>query len=111
MKSNSSQKSITPPIQKVCEILDKLDVWYQREWPEGDRSRSYYLDFMVVGLLGTRYNIEIDGRQHYFSAKALAEDNARDKFLEKQGYRIIRIRARDIMRSLDMINNLLGRLI
>lgn len=110
-ESSQSQKSATPPVQKVCDILNEINIWYQREWPEGGKSKSYYLDFMVVGLSGTRYDIEIDGRQHYFSAEAIAEDDARDAFLKKLGYQVIRIRAKDVMKSPDLINNLLGRLV
>jgi very-short-patch-repair endonuclease len=66
---------------------------------------------MVVGLSGTRYDIEVDGRQHYFTAEAIAEDNARDSYLRKIGYKIIRIRAKDVMRSPDIIKKILGHLV
>jgi very-short-patch-repair endonuclease len=68
------------------------------------------LDFVVVGLSGTRYNIEIDGRQHYFSAEAIAEDNVRDKILQRTGYKVIRLRAIEVTKNPDHLRELLGSL-
>ncbi len=94
----------------VRQMLKELVPWYQEEWPENDGITPLHLDFIVVGLSGTRYDIEIDGRQHYFSAEAIMEDEARDVFLKKQGYQIIRIRAVNIERYPDTVRSLLSRL-
>jgi hypothetical protein len=81
-------------------------VWYQEEWPEA----GYHLDFLVVGLSGIRYDIEIDGRQHYFSAEAIAEDDARDESLRSSGYSVIRFRAVTVERHPESVRVVLSRL-
>jgi len=95
----------------VREMLKELVPWYQEEWPESDGiNHNHHLDFVVVGLSGTRYDIEIDGRQHYFSAEAIMEDDARDAFLKKQGYQVVRIRAVTVERHTDIVRAVLSRL-
>lgn len=95
-----------PAIAIVREMLTTLEACYQEEWPE----ERYHLDFLVVGLSGTPYDIEIDGRQHYFSAEAIIEDEARDEFLRRRGYKVIRIRAVTVERYPDSVRALLSRL-
>lgn len=93
----------------VREMLEKLIPWYQEEWPESNGIRHYHLDFVVVGLSGIRYDIEIDGRQH-LSAEAILEDDARDNFLKKLGYQVIRFRAMYVVRHPDIVRTVLSRL-
>ena len=95
-----------PAISMVRKMLDELKLWYQEEWPE----EEYHLDFVVVGLSGTRYDIEIDGRQHYYSADSIMEDEARDDFLKKRGYQVIRIRAVTAELHPDIVRSFLSRL-
>jgi very-short-patch-repair endonuclease len=90
----------------IRQMLANLGLWYQEEWPDG----RYHLDFLVVGLSGISYDIEIDGRQHYFSAEAIAEDEARDAFLESRGYKVIRVRAVTADRYPDRVRVVLSRL-
>jgi hypothetical protein len=97
-------------IDIVRNILNELEIWYQEEWPEYDRRTTHRLDFIVVGYSGTRYDIEIDGRQHYFSAEAIMKDEARDAFLKQRGYQVIRIRAVNIELYPDTVRSLLSRL-
>jgi len=100
-------------IDIVRKMLNELEIWYQEEMLESDRNikyGKYRLDFIVVGLSGTRYDIEIDGRQHYFSAEAIMKDEVRDAFLKKQGYQVIRIRAVNVERNPGIVRSLLSRL-
>jgi len=90
----------------IREMLKNLALWYQEEWLE----ERYHLDFMVVGLSGVAYDVEIDGRQHYHSAEAIAEDEARDEFLKSRGYKVIRFRAATVERYPDRIHAVLSRL-
>src|SRR3989338_4291944 len=99
-----------PAVNIVRSALRELETWYQEEVPETTQSRTYYLDFVIVGLSGTRYNIEIDGRQHYFSAEAIAEDDVRDKVLQRTGYKVIRLRSTDVTGNPDRLRQLLGGL-
>lgn len=96
----------TPARQIVRNILNELRHWFQEE-----RSEGYYdLDFVVVGLSGIQYDIEIDGRQHYFSEDAIKEDDARDTFLKMRGYVVIRFRAITVERYPDIVRSVLSHL-
>ncbi len=53
---------------------------FRRQWPIG----SYIVDF---ACLSRKLLIELDGGQH---AEAIVYDEARTKFLEAKGYRVIR---------------------
>lgn len=98
-------------IAKARSILTELGAWFQEEVPENTSTRTYYLDFVLVGLSGTRYNIEIDGRQHYFTQDAIAEDAARDQVLHDVGYRVLRLQGRDVLNQSGAVKELLGSLI
>jgi len=96
----------------VREMLQELKHWYQEEWPEIDGGYNYRLDFVVIGISGTKYDIEIDGRQH-LSAEAIIEDRTRDNFLKEKPrcYQIIRIRAVTVERYPDAVRAVLSRLV
>jgi very-short-patch-repair endonuclease len=55
----------------------------------------YELDFCIVDK---KIDIEIDGEQHYVDERIEKSDINRNKFLEKLGWTIIRIRWRDYQR-------------
>ena len=96
----------TEPRRIIRQMLAELQVCYEEEWPEG----NYHLDFLVVGLSGAPYDIEVDGRQHYFSAEALLEDEARDAYLSARGYRVIRFRGVTVERYPESVRMVLSRL-
>lgn len=100
----------SPPVQVVRAALESSGLWYQEEFPENTDTRTYYLDFVTVGLSGVRYNIEVDGRQHYFSPEAIVEDKARDAVLKAAGYRVIRVRGADVTADPDRIKTLIASL-
>ncbi len=100
----------SPPVQVVRAALESSCLWYQEEFPENTDTRTYYLDFVTVGLSGIRYNIEVDGRQHYFSPEAIAEDKARDAVLKAAGYRVIRVRSADVAADPARIKTLIASL-
>lgn len=104
-------RTTSPAVNKAREVLKDLGHWYQEEFPEYTAARTYYLDFFVVGLSGKRYDIEIDGRQHFFSAEAIAEDDTRDFVLDKLGYRVIRIQAAEVVRNPEELRELLATLV
>jgi very-short-patch-repair endonuclease len=101
----------SPAVSTTREILNELGFWYQEELPEITAKRTYYLDFVVVGLSGTQYNIEIDSKLHYFSAEAIMKDDARDSVLSGLGYKIMRIQATSIMKNRELTKHLLARLL
>lgn len=96
----------SPAEEKLAELLDSVGIWYHPQYSEG----RYRLDFFVVSPFGTRYDLEVDGRQHWTSER-LSYDEVRDKTLEEVGYKIIRIKARDVLSDADKVRLFLTKLI
>lgn len=108
--SSKSSTGVPPPEspaeEKLAELLSEVGLWYRPQYTEG----RYKLDFFVVSPFGTRYDLEVDGRQHW-SPEQLRYDEVRDKTLQELGYRIIRIDAREIFAQPEKVRSLLGRLV
>ncbi|MBI4334130.1 MAG: DUF559 domain-containing protein [Chloroflexi bacterium] len=103
----SSKHSFDSPAEeKLSKLLSEAGLWYHPQHREG----RYRLDFFVVSPFGTRYDLEVDGRQHW-SAEQLSADEVRDKALEGLGYMIIRIDAREILSQPERVRVFLGRLV
>jgi len=92
--------------EKLAELLSETGLWYHPQYNEG----RYKLDFFVVSPFGTRYDLEVDGRQHW-SAEQLSHDEVRDKVLQEAGYKIMRIDARSVLTQPDKVKILLTRLV
>jgi hypothetical protein len=91
--------------EKVARILDDVGLWHHPHYPEG----RYELDFLVVSPFGTRYDVEVDGLQHW-TPDGLAHDAVRDRTIESAGYRVVRVAARDIYQRAELVRNRLARL-
>lgn len=96
----------SPAEERLAELLSEAGLWYHPQYIEG----RYKLDFFVVSPFGTRYDLEVDGRQHW-SAKQLSYDKVRDTVLQEAGYKIMRIDARNILTQPDKVRTLLTRLV
>jgi very-short-patch-repair endonuclease len=64
---------------------------FRRQVPVG----PYFADFLSFS---TKLIIEVDGGQH---AEAASYDEARTRFLERSGYRVIRFWNNDVLTNLD----------
>jgi very-short-patch-repair endonuclease len=66
---------------------------------------KYNIDFLIVDL---KLIIEIDGEQHYKDDKAIEHDKIRDNFFLNEGFKIYRIRWKDVFSNTKKeINELL----
>lgn len=100
----------SPAVSSVRAALAAAGLWFQEEFPETSETRTYYLDFVTVGLSGARYNIEVDGRQHYYSPEAVSEDESRDAFLKTLGYQVIRLQANHVVSNPQEAGQLITQL-
>jgi very-short-patch-repair endonuclease len=66
---------------------------YRRQHPAG----PFVLDFFCAPA---NVAIEVDGESHSFGDRPL-RDEARDRWLESQGIRVVRIPAREVLDNLD----------
>jgi len=71
----------------------KLGFKVLRQHPIGSYSADFYTPT-------ARLVIEIDGGGHDFGDRP-KRDNGRDRYMRGQGYRVLRIAARDVMKNLD----------
>ena len=71
----------------------QFGVKFRRQHPVG----TYIVDF---ASFDARLCIELDGAQH---AQAQAYDLMRTRFLEAQGFRVLRFSDRDVLTSIDAV--------
>ena len=67
-------------------------------------------DFLVVSPLGTRYDLEVDGR-HHRTPEQIHADQVRDKRAATAGYDVIRVSARDLVGKPDRVQERIARLV
>ena len=65
--------------------------------PKTSPLRGYFLDFVCFA---SRLVIEVDGAQHGFDQQA-AHDAVRDAVLNREGFRVLRLVASDVLSNLD----------
>lgn len=92
--------------RETARLLRDAGLWF---WPQVEAGR-YRLDFVVVSPFGNRYDLEVDGRQH-FTPEGVAEDELRDRAVEGLGYRVLRVRARTLFETPGEVQALLERLV
>lgn len=92
--------------EHVAGMLQAAGLWF---WPQFELDQ-YRLDFTAVTPFGARYDIEVDGRQH-LTAEGLRADAVRDAVVAGAGYRILRIRAKDILTDPDGVSRRLAHLV
>ncbi len=96
----------SPAEMRMAELLGEVGLWFTPQHPLGRRR----LDFLVVTPLGTRYDVEVDGRGH-LTDEAIRRDETRDAELRAMGLKILRVDARRIFNNEDQIREVLRRLV
>jgi very-short-patch-repair endonuclease len=92
--NHSSKESY--PEKYFTEVFEKEKI----EVVKKHRVKLYELDFCI---LDKKIDIEIDGTQHYYDKKIVESDKKRTKFLEDNGWDVIRIDWRKYQK-LDKLN-------
>ena len=93
-RSRELRSNPTEPEKRLWQALSARKVAgarFNRQFPIG----PYICDFVSRGA---RLVIEVDGDTH---AHSVEYDNARTKFLENEGYRVIRFWNNDVMDNLE----------
>ena len=88
--------------------LPEVLLWQAlRSRPSGFKFRRQFpISRMTADFacLERRLIVEVDGDTHAFEGQA-RQDGFRDDFLEKEGFRVMRIAARDVLMDLDAVIN------
>jgi very-short-patch-repair endonuclease len=86
--------------------LPEVLLWQQlRKRPGGLKFRKQFpIDGITVDFacLSDRVIIEVDGEAHSFGDQSW-RDAARDALLRREGFRVLRIAARDVLRDVDAV--------
>jgi very-short-patch-repair endonuclease len=78
----------------------KLGFKVRRQHPIG----PYVADFFIRDA---RLVVEVDGSPHDYGDRP-GRDAARDRYIEQQGYRVLRVAAIDVLRNLDGVLSLIS---
>jgi very-short-patch-repair endonuclease len=76
-----------------------LGVAFKRQVPLGDR---YIADFFAPSV---RLVVEVDGGVH---RRSRAADRRRDEWLQRRGYRVVRVAAEVVLRDVDVALRAIG---
>jgi very-short-patch-repair endonuclease len=90
----------------MVDILNDLHLWFRPQF-QLDR---YVLDFLVVSPFGTRYDIEIDGRETHQRSSTIEADRLRDDIVGSKNIRVIRIPASLVHSDRVAVSERLSRL-
>jgi len=93
----------TPPEQLLWLALRNGQIGgmkFRRQHPLG----PYVVDFFCHGV---KLIVELDGMSHDDKA---AQDDARNKYLEREGYQILRVTNEDVMHDLDAVTRKIAQL-
>jgi len=92
--SKSLRKNMTKEEKHLWyDFLKKLDITVNRQKVIGD----YIVDFCISSA---KLVIELDGSQHY-EPDSKEYDKQRDKFLQSQGYTVLRFLNRDVNNNFE----------
>ena len=72
-------------------LRDRFETKWRRQEPIG----AYVTDFLCYSR---RLVVEVDGEHH---ARQRAYDERRDRYLESQGFRVLRVAAYDVMADIE----------
>lgn len=96
----------SPAEVRMAELLAEVGLWFM---PQHTVAR-HRLDFLVVTPLGTRYDVEVDGRGH-LTDESIRRDETRDAALAAMGLKVLRVAARRIFNNEHEIREVLRRLV
>ena len=91
---------ISPTEQIVDSGLNRLGIKAKKEFAVSKEGKRYRLDLAVFCRDG-RIAIECDNLKAHSSQVQINKDKMKDKFLERNGWHIIRLTERDIIEKLD----------
>ena len=90
-----------PPTEQIVEReLNRIGIRTQREFNVSKNGRRYRLDLAISGRSGW-IAVECDNEKAHAGRAQKKKDRIKDSFLRGQGWRVIRLKERDIIGRLD----------
>jgi len=105
MLYNKKLKSLARKLRKnstLGEVLLWRDVLKSRKMLGLQFNRQYPIGPYIVDFVCRRKKIviEVDGASHDYKVE---RDREKEKFLRERGYRVIRVREKDILRNIEAV--------
>jgi len=91
---------VPPTEQIVKKRLDRIGINSERELTVSKNGRKYRIDIAIISK-NIRIAIECDNDKAHKGKARKIKDRAKDLFLRRQGWRVIRLKERDIIERLD----------
>src|SRR3989338_6456152 len=99
---------ISPTEQIIDSGLNRLGIKAKKEFAVSKEGKRYRLDLAVFCRDG-RIAIEFDNLKAHSSRVQINKDKMKDKFLERNGWHVIRLTEKDITKRLDYCLRLVAR--
>jgi very-short-patch-repair endonuclease len=96
---NSDKNRESYPEKFFKKYLNNLGLMEKYKVEEKLSFSKYFLDFAFVDL---KLDVEIDGSQHYRDAKSIIHDIKRNKFLNKCGWKVYRIKWKNLFNNTEI---------
>ena len=94
LRARALRRRMTWSEKRLWEELRKLDCNFRRQAPIG----PYFADFATHGR---KLVIEVDGGIHERLAEVAARDAARQRWLENEGYAVLRFTDRQVVNDIE----------
>ncbi len=101
---------VVPTEKIIRRALERLGIQTIAEYTISENGRRYRLDFAVFCRQG-RIAIECDNLKAHSSKTQLLKDQAKDKFLKSLGWRVVRLKEKDIIERLNFCADRISRLV
>ena len=90
-----------PPTEQIVEkALKRAGIRTKREYPVRKCGKRYRIDIAIIGKNG-RIAVECDNDKAHGTKIQKKRDSIKDRFLRRNGWRVIRLKERDILEHLD----------
>ena len=101
---------VVPAEKIVRRALERLGIKTITEHTISENGRRYRLDFAVFCQRG-QIAIECDNLKAHSTKTQILKDRAKDKFLKSLGWRVIRLKEKDIIERLNFCTDKVSRLV
>jgi very-short-patch-repair endonuclease len=91
-----------PPIEKLVEVaLIRIGIKTKRELTVSKNGERFRIDLAIINKNG-KIAIECDNTKSHRTKRQLKKDKKKDSFLRRNGWKVIRLKEKDIVEDIDV---------
>ena len=98
--NNDINKRSYPEKWFIKNVLEKYELCLKYNIKEKMPFSKYFLDFAILDM---KIDIEIDGKQHFATQKAIQHDKDRDNFLLKNDWKVYRLAWSELQKNSNVL--------